>query len=129
MESPASSALLQHEARLRQRALGSVDQQQDAVDHRERAFDLAAEVGMAGRIDDIDAHAAPSDRGILGHDGDAALALQRERVHHALGDMFVGAEYAGLAQQRVDQRRFTVVDVGHDGEIADILSSHLRALY
>ena len=39
--------LAEHEARLRQRALGGVDQQQHAVDHRERALDLAAEVGVA----------------------------------------------------------------------------------
>jgi hypothetical protein len=38
--------------------------------------------------------------------------------------MLVRAKHAGLAQQRIDQSGFAVVDVGHDGEIADILSSH-----
>ena len=36
--------LAEHEARLWQRALGGVDQQQHAVDHRERTLHLAAEI-------------------------------------------------------------------------------------
>ena len=60
--SPASSAFLQHEAGLRQRAFGGVDQQHDAVDHRQRALHLAAEVGVAGRVDDVDLDAAVVDR-------------------------------------------------------------------
>ena len=39
--------LAQHEAGLRQRALARVDEQHDAVDHRQAALDLAAEVGVA----------------------------------------------------------------------------------
>ena len=35
-----------------------VDQQQHAVDHRQHALDLAAEVGVAGRVDDVDVRAA-----------------------------------------------------------------------
>ena len=68
--------LAQHELGLRQRPFGGVDQQHHAVDHREDALDLAAEVGVARRVDDVDARALPDDRGRLGEDGDAALALQ-----------------------------------------------------
>ena len=39
--------LAQHEAGLGQRALGGVDEQQHAVDHRQAPLDLAAEVGVA----------------------------------------------------------------------------------
>ena len=55
---PALERLAQHEARLRQRPLGGVDQQQGAVGHLEDALDLAAEVGVAGRVDDVDLGAA-----------------------------------------------------------------------
>ncbi len=58
------------------------------------------------------------DRGVLGEDRDAALALQVGVVHRALGDPLVGAENAALVQQRVDQRRLAVVDVGDDGHVA-----------
>ena len=114
------------EARLRQRAFGGVDQQQDAVDHLERALDLAAEVGVAGRVDDVDLVAVVVERGVLGEDGDAALALQVVGVHDALGDRLVGAEGAGLAQHGVDQRGLAVVDVGDDGDVEDGLQGRLR---
>ena len=44
---PAGHRLLEHVARLRERALGRVDEQQDGVDHEQAALDLAAEVGVA----------------------------------------------------------------------------------
>ena len=51
---PPLERLAEHEARLRQRPLGGVDQQQHPVDHREPALDLAAEVGVPGGVDDVD---------------------------------------------------------------------------
>ena len=48
--------LAQDEARLRQRALAGVDEQQDPVDHEQPALDLAAEVRVAGRVDDVELH-------------------------------------------------------------------------
>ena len=95
----ASSALRKHEPRLRQRPFARVDEQQHAVDHREAALDLAAEVGVAGRVDDVQRHVAVPHRGVLGEDRDALLALEVVRVHDALGDVLVGAEGARLPQQ------------------------------
>ena len=46
---------------LRHRAFRRIDQQDDAVDHREDALHFAAEVGVAGRVDDVDARAVPFD--------------------------------------------------------------------
>jgi hypothetical protein len=117
--------LAQNEAGLRQRPLARIDEQQDAIDHRERALDLAAEIRMAGGIDDIDARAVPDDRGILGHDRDAAFALERERIHYAIGHLLVGAEDSGLTQERIDQRGFAVIDVRNDCEITNILTAHI----
>ena len=108
----------QHVARLRQRAFGGVDQQHDAVDHLERALHFAAEVGVAGRVDDVDLAAVEVDGRVLGEDGDAALALELVRVHHALGHLLVGAKGAGLAQHGVDERGLAMVDMGDDGDIA-----------
>ena len=58
------------------------------------------------------------DGGVLGQDGDAALALEVVVVHHPLGHPLVRAEGAALVQQRVDQRGLAVVDVGDDGDVA-----------
>jgi hypothetical protein len=83
--------LAQHEAGLRQRALGGVDEQHDAVDHGQAALDLAAEVGVAGGVDDVDRHVLGDrgrgdrrvHRGVLREDRDALLALEVHRVHDA----------------------------------------------
>ena len=114
---PRRQRLHGDELGLRHRPFGGVDQHEDAVDHAEDALDLAAEIGMAGRIDDVDARILPGDRGAFGQDGDAALALQLVGIHRALGDLLIGAEGAALAQQLVDQRGLAVVDMGDDGEV------------
>ena len=75
---PRLQRLAEDEARLRQRPLGRVDEQEDAVDHRQPALDLAAEVGVAGRVDDVELHVADADGGVLGEDRDPLLALEVE---------------------------------------------------
>ena len=110
--------LLQHEAGLRHAALGGVHQQQHAVDHFEHALHLAAKVGVARGVDDVDLDALIHAGAVLGKNGDAALALDIAGVHHALGDLLVRAERAGLLEHLVHQRRLAVVDVGNDGDVA-----------
>ena len=99
---------------LRQRTLGGVHQDQRPVHHIEDALHLAAEIGVAGRVDDVDAGAVPVDRGHLGENGDAAFALQVVGIHRALRHPLVLAEGAGLLQQPVDQSGLAMVDVGDD---------------
>ncbi len=110
--------LARDEARLRHGTLDRIDEQQHPVDHRQHALDLAAEVGVAGRVDDVDVRAVVLDRTVLGEDGDAALALDRVAVHHALGELLVGGKGPGLDEQLVDQRGLAVVDMGNDGDVA-----------
>ena len=119
---PRLEGLAEHETGLGERALGGVDQQEDAVDHGQAALHLATEVGVAGRVDDVHLHPAPPDGRVLGQDGDALLALEVTRVHDAVGHLLVGAERTGLAQHGVDERRLAVVDVGHDGHIPDVIA-------
>ena len=52
----------QHEARLRHRTVERVDDEQHAVDHAQDALDLAAEIGVARRVDDVDLGAVPDGR-------------------------------------------------------------------
>ena len=109
--------LADHELGLRQRPLGGVDQHDGAIHHRQDALHLAAEIGMAGRIDDVDARVVPDDRSGLGEDRDAAFALQVVGVHDPLGDPLVFAKSAGLLEQTVDERRLAVIDVGDDSNV------------
>ena len=117
---PHAQRLRHHELGLRQRSLGGIDQHQRAVHHVEDALDLAAEIGVARRIDDVDARVLPQDRGRLGEDRDAALALQIVRIHRPLDLALVVAIGAGLLQQPVDQRGLAMVDVGDDRHVAEI---------
>ena len=117
--------LAQHVARLRQRPLRGVHEQQRAVDHLERALDLAAEVGVAGRVDDVDLDVAVVHGGVLGQDRDAALALEVVGVEDPLTHLLVRAEDAALPQQGIDQGGLAVVDVGDDG---DVSKDHSQAL-
>ena len=116
--------LAQHEAGLRQGALGGVDEQDDAVDHRQAALHLAAEVRVAGRVDDVDvvglvpALGRPFDAGRLGQDGDPAFLFEIVRIHRALFHALIVAEGAGLAEQLVDKRGLAMIDVGDDRHVA-----------
>ncbi len=114
----------QHELGLGHDALFGVDQQDAAVHHAQDALDLAAEVGVARRVDDVDAGlaglAVPQDRGALGQDGDAAFALLIVGVHGAFCGRLIGAEQARLGEQGVDHGRLAVVNVGDDGDVAQV---------
>ena len=108
------------EACLRHRSVDGVDQQQHAVDHRQNALDLAAEVGVTRRVDDVDVRIAIFDRAVLGDDGDPAFALEVVAVHHPLEDVLVRRERARLHQQLVDQGRLAMIDVGDDRDVAKL---------
>ena len=116
--------MLQNEAGLGHRTFEGVDQQQHAVDHLEHALDLAAEVGVAGGIDDVDAGIAVADGGILGKDGNAALPLQVVGVHDAIHRLLIGAVSTALLEHLVHQRGLAVVNVGDDGNVAKFFVSH-----
>ncbi len=118
--------LAQHIARLRQRALAGVHQEHDAVHHLERAFHLAAEIAVAGRVHDVDLDVVVKNGRVLGQDGDAALALQFVGIHDAVHQLLVGAKYAALAEHGVHQRGLAVVDVGDDGDVANTQDDFLR---
>ena len=62
----------------------------------------------------------PEDRGRLGQDGDAALALEVVGIERALGDALILAKRARLLQQPVDQRGLAVVDMGDNGDVAKV---------
>ena len=116
--------LLQHEAGLGHTALGGVHQQDHAVDHLQHALHLAAKVGVARGIDDVDLDALVGAGAVFGQDGDAALTLDVAAVHDALGHDLVVAERAALAEHGVHQGGLAVVNMGDDGHVAQIVTNH-----
>ena len=121
--------LAEHEARLRLGAVVGVDDEQHAVDHAKGAFDLAAEVGVAGGVENVDDLAVPVDRRVLRLDRDALLLFEVHGVHGALGNLLVGTVNAALFEELVDERSFAVVDVGDDSDISDVLVHGAEAFW
>ena len=113
--------LLQHEAGLGHGTLGGVHQQQNAVDHLEDALHLAAEVGVARGVHDVDLVVLVVDGSVLGQDGDAALALQVAGVHDPVHHGLIFAVDAALLEHFVHQRGLAVVNVGDNRNISDLL--------
>ena len=110
--------------RLRLDPLAGIDHQQRAFDSAHGAGDLVGEVHVAGRVDQVQHVVLAVLRGVvdphgLGLDGDAALALdvhgiKELRLHVPFRDR------VGRLDQAVGERGFPVVDMGDDGEIADM---------
>ena len=113
---------LQDEAGLGHGAFEGVHHQDDAVHHLQDALHLAAEIRVAGGVDNIDLDAVVMDGGVLGQDGDAALALNVIGVHDAVHQLLILAEHAGLTQQLVHQGGLAVVYVGDDCNVSYIFS-------
>ena len=118
---PGLEGLAQHESRLGPGTVRRVDEQHRAVDHREGPLDLAAEVGVAGGVDDVQPPSPEPEGGLLGEDRDALLALEVEGVEDPVDDGRVGIEGTGLAEHRVDERRLTVIDVGDDRHVTQFV--------
>src|SRR5439155_27355215 len=92
------------------------------------ALHLAAEVGVAGRVDDVDLGVADLEGDILSKDRDAALTFEVVGVENAVATQLAFAEQTGLTHQLVHQRRLAVIDVGDDGHIADVGTLHANLL-
>ena len=103
---------------LRERPFSGINQENGPIHHAERPFHFAAEIGVAGSIDDVDLDVIPSNSAVFRGNGNAAFALQIHAVHDALG-LLVGPEYTALAEQAVYQGGLAVVNMGYDGNITD----------
>jgi hypothetical protein len=120
----ASNAFLQHEAGLGHGALEGIDQQQATVGHLEHPFDLAAEIGVSGRVDQVDLGVVVLDGDVLGEDGDAAFAFQGVGIEDAFALELGVAKLAALPQHLVHEGGLAMIDVGDHGDVAYLLVSH-----
>ena len=109
---------------MRHGAVNRIYQQQYRVNHGEYALYLAAEVGVAGGVHNIDAVVVPVDGGVLGENGDAALFLLVVGVHQALRSDILAVECARLAEKFINQGCFTVVNVGDNRNVTQVFNGH-----
>ena len=115
-----SQGLSGHKAGLGHWALDGIDQQQNAVHHGQDALYLTTKVCVPRSVHDVDVGVLIGHRTVLGQNGDAALFLKIVGIHDPLGNGLIGSEGSGLRQELVDQRGFTVVNVGNDGDVAQL---------
>ena len=91
----------------------------------EAAADLVGEVDVAGRVHEVELIGLAIARGVveahrLRLDRDPALLLDVHIVEHLLGHLALG-QATRLLDQPISKRRFTMVDMSYDTEIAYFL--------
>src|SRR6202044_1435887 len=108
---------------LRLNALVRIEHAHRAVEHAQRTLDFNGEVDVAGRVDDVQALAAPERGGGGRRDGDAALLLLLHPVHRR-GTFVHFADLvalAGVIQDALGGRGLAGIDMRHDTEVAVVL--------
>ncbi len=90
-----------------------------AFEHAEHSFHLGDEVGMAGRVDEIDRDVTDVEGDDGGLDRDAALAFERQRI--GLGAAVIDradlVDDAGGVEQPLGQGDLTGVYMRHNPQI------------
>ena len=122
---PPVQGFFKHEAGLGKRPFRGVDQEHGPVDHGQGAFDLAAEIGVAWGVDDVDLDIFPDHGTVFRGDGNAALTFQIHAVHDPVRHLLALAKQTALAEHMVHQGGLPVVDVGDNGNIAQGMVSAL----
>ena len=120
---------LQHKTGLRHGALESVDEQQTAVGHIEHPLYLTAEIGVSRRIYNIYLIIFIPDRDVLRKNRDASLTLQVIIIEYQLAGFLVLAKKMTGHQHFIDQCRFSMIDMGYNGNIPYFLHNNLLNLY
>ncbi|MNZ36217.1 hypothetical protein D3C78_536310 [compost metagenome] len=110
--------------RLRFNALTGVDHQQRAFTGRQRTADFVGEVDVAGGVNEVQlvvdtVFGFVIQSNAVRLDGDPALALEVHGVQD-LGFHFALGQAATHLDEAIGQRRLAMVNVGDDGEIADM---------
>ena len=126
---PAGNGMPQHESRLGHRTLRRVDQQQRSIRHLQHALDLTTKICVARRVDDVYLHIVVGNRYVLRKNRNTALALLVVGVQHAFLHLLPLTKRARRAKHLVDQRRLPVVDMGDDGDIANVFLEHGHLLF
>ena len=77
---------------------------------------------MARSINDIDFYIFVEYSSILRKNGNTTFTLNIIGIHDTFLDFLIGTEYTTLFQQLIDQSSFTVVNVGDDSYVSNIVS-------
>ena len=118
------NSVAQNKTSLRHRALSCVNQQKCTVSHLQNALNLAAKVSVARGINNVNLDALVLNRDILCQNSNSALTLLIVGVQNSLLNLLVLAECIGCLKHLVNHGGFTVVNVGDDSNISDVVLTH-----
>ncbi|MNM57247.1 hypothetical protein D3C81_684440 [compost metagenome] len=110
--------------RLSFNTLTGIDHQQRAFTSRQRAADFVGEVNVAGGVNEVQLvvdtiFGFVIQSNAVSLDGDPALTLKVHGIQY-LGFHFTLGQAAAHLDEAIGQRRLAMVNVGDDGEIADM---------
>ena len=117
-------SVAQNKASLWHRALSCVNQQKRTVSHLQNTLYLAAEVSVARGINNVDFDTLVLNRDVLCQNGNSALTLLIIGVQDSLLNLLVLAECIGCLEHLVNHGGFTVVNMGDDSNISDVVLTH-----
>ena len=105
---------------LRLNTLFTVEDCNGTVKNTKRTLHLNGEVHVSRGVDDVDLGIFPLNADILGKDGDPALTLEVVVVQQEVVHLLIITEKLRSVKHVVYQGGFTVVNVGDDGDVAQI---------
>ena len=76
---------------------------------------------MPRGIDNVDFRTFIVDRNVFGENGDTPFTLQIVVVEHQFARLLVGAKEVSCEEHLVHEGRLSVIDVGNNGNVANIL--------
>ena len=79
---------------------------------------------MARGVDDIDLNAVILNGGILCENCDSSFTLDVVGIHYSVFNFLIFSECAALLEHFINEGGLAVVNVGDDGDVAQIVSYH-----
>ena len=117
-------SVAQNKTSLWHRALGSVNQKKCAISHLQNTLYLAAKISVAGGINDVNLNALILNRDVFCQNSNSAFTLLIIRVQDSFLNLLVLAECIGCLEHLVNHGGFTVINVGDDSNISDVVLTH-----
>ena len=113
-----------HKARLRHRAFSGINKQKSTVCHLEHSLHLATKISVARRINDVDLGSLIFNGNVFCQNGNSALTLLIVGVQNTFLNLLIFTEGVRCLQHLINQRCLTMVNVGNDGNVSDVLLTH-----
>ena len=118
--------LVQHETRLRHRALKGIYKENHSIGHFKHSFHLTSEIGVSRGVYYIYFGVFVINRNVFGQDGNTSFSFKVVVVHDEFSVFLIFSENTCSVNDFVYQSSFTVVYMRNNCDISNVL--HLNFL-